>query len=129
MVAPPPGAVPILMQPGPPACSQELLGYSNGRLDLYVQTFGDAATGLSWEWEPTGCAAGPVPASKELLGTCTPDYCPAHYTIRGSDVFAATAAGCGGMFAAGKLIATATSATAAPRTTLVYVNLFDDVVK
>jgi hypothetical protein len=128
VVSPPPGAVPILMEPGPPACAQELLGYSNGRLDLYVQTFGDDSTGVEWQWEPTGCLATPIPATKQPLGVCTPDYCPAHYTIRGSDVFAATAAGCGGMFAAGQLSVTATSASAPPQSTTLYVKLFDDVI-
>ncbi|MGZ6058450.1 MAG: PKD domain-containing protein, partial [Myxococcaceae bacterium] len=126
--APPPGAIPIFLSPGPPGCAQELLGYTAGRLDLYVQTFGDPSTGVSWTWQPDGCAAVAVPTHKAPLGVCTPDYCPSHWEFFGPDVYFATPPGCGGLAAAGKLVVTTTSAAGPPQSATVFVRLFDDVI-
>jgi len=128
VVDPPLGAVPIFMAPGPPACAQENLGYTNGKLTLYVQAFGASATGVTWQWQPKGCPAVPVTVTKDVTGVCTPDYCPVRWRVLGSDVFAATAPGCGGMDAVGQLTATMTSASGAPQSEMIWVRLFDDVI-
>lgn len=123
---PPPGAVPIFLEPGPPACAEVLLGSQNGQLELYVQAFGATASGVSWQWQPNGCQAVPVVVTKDLPGVCTPDYCPSRWHVQGSDISAATAPGCGGAFALGQLIVTMTSTAGAPQSELIWVRLFDD---
>jgi len=123
---PPPGAVPIFMEPGPPACAEVPLGAMNGQLELYVQSFGAAATGVSWQWQPNGCPAVPLTVTKDPPGVCSPDYCPSRWHVRGSDISAATAPGCGGAFAVGHLTVTMTSASGPPQSEQMGVRLFDD---